>query len=267
MRKFYFRTLGKKVGVRIDENILDPRVGKVTAVDDGEKIDLWITMEFCQTWFDMRRQKKDWHNRGFYKCFVDKRLAVYVDPDAAEAVCAIRIEKCVDNALECAVGRVFFALQAELNIMMLHASSVEREGKAYLFIAPSGGGKTTLSKRMEQSGYKLLSEECSPVSFSGGKFLTGSQPSFLGADKEKNYEVAGMYILEKAEDDSIGPIPVNEAIAKAFPETMVHFFDLVPEEAKKRSREKNFFFLEKAFNSVAFGRFRFAREGAVNICV
>lgn len=267
MKKFFFYTLGKKIGLRVSDRIADPRLGKVTIVDDGVKVDLWMDVVLAPTWFSMRRQRLDWERQGYYRCFAEKLISVYVKPCSAGSACAMRLEKCIDNALEGALARVFFALQSELDVLMLHASCVEKDGKAYVFIAPSGGGKTTLSRRMESSGYSVIAEECCPLSFAGGKLLTGPHPSFLGAHKEMLREVAGMYILAKGLNDRIEPMPVNEAISKALPETMVHFFNLVPPDMKVRCRERIFSLLEKAFSMIPFGKFTFVKEGAVEICV
>ncbi len=50
----------------------------------------------------------------------------------------------------------------------LHASSVEVDGKAYLFSGPSTSGKTTLALALAKQGARMMSEDRTPVNFARG---------------------------------------------------------------------------------------------------
>ena len=56
------------------------------------------------------------------------------------------------------------ALQRRLpNLLFLHSASVEWDGKAYLFAAESGSGKSTTTWGLLRHGFGYLSDELSPV--------------------------------------------------------------------------------------------------------
>lgn len=49
------------------------------------------------------------------------------------------------------------------DLYFLHAAAVEAEGKAYLFIAESGGGKSTTTWGLLHHGFGYLSDELAPI--------------------------------------------------------------------------------------------------------
>jgi len=59
----------------------------------------------------------------------------------------------------------------------LHAGAVEVEGKPILFIAPSMGGKSTMTDYFIKQGHPLVSDDKVPTFISDGKFMAvGSHP-------------------------------------------------------------------------------------------
>jgi hypothetical protein len=66
-------------------------------------------------------------------------------------------------------------LLAKLDGLLLHASSIVRGGRAYLFAGPSGAGKTTIARL---SGGRVLSDEVSAVRRIGRTFHCYSTPFF-----------------------------------------------------------------------------------------
>jgi hypothetical protein len=59
----------------------------------------------------------------------------------------------------------------------LHAGAVEVEGRAILFIAPSMGGKSTMTDFFIQQGHTLISDDKVPTFVQDGKFMAvGSHP-------------------------------------------------------------------------------------------
>lgn len=65
------------------------------------------------------------------------------------------------HALEQSVVIELQSLRAEL--YFLHAAAVEAEGKSYLFVAESGGGKSTIAWGLLHHGFGYLSDELAPV--------------------------------------------------------------------------------------------------------
>ena len=71
----------------------------------------------------------------------------------------------------------------------IHAGAVEIEGKPILFIAPSMGGKSTLTDYFIKQGHVLVSDDKVPIFIEDGKFMaTGSHPYHR---PYRDYEVLG----------------------------------------------------------------------------
>ena len=60
----------------------------------------------------------------------------------------------------------------------LHGSAIEIDGKAYAIIGESGAGKSTLASALLNRGYKLISDDVIPISFSKDNipYVTPSYP-------------------------------------------------------------------------------------------
>lgn len=59
-----------------------------------------------------------------------------------------------------------------IGIPVLHASAVSIGGVAIVFIAPSGGGKSSIAARMTQFGAKFLTDDVFPISIDKEQFST-----------------------------------------------------------------------------------------------
>lgn len=81
----------------------------------------------------------------------------------------IRISICpapnmpVEDLLIFATGTGMSAILYQRGAMLLHASSVVRDGRAYLFCGPSGVGKSTLSAALCRAGCVFLSDDMCAV--------------------------------------------------------------------------------------------------------
>ena len=97
----------------------------------------------------------------------------------------------------------------------IHAGAVEVEGKPILFIAPSMGGKSTLTDCFIKEGHTLVSDDKVPTFIQDGKFMAvGSQPyhrpfrdfEVFGYQVEhfiKEFKpIHAFYVLEKCDDDA-----------------------------------------------------------------
>jgi len=63
--------------------------------------------------------------------------------------------------------------------LVIHAAAVEREGRAAILPAPSGGGKSTLCAALINRGWRLLSDELTLVSLADGTVATLARPVSL----------------------------------------------------------------------------------------
>ncbi len=103
----------------------------------------------------------------------------------------------------------------------LHAGAVEVEGRAILFIAPSMGGKSTMTDYFIKQGHTLISDDKVPTFIEDGKFMAvGSHPYHRPYRKfeELGYRVEhfttdfnpihAFYALEGVEADA--PVTIEE---------------------------------------------------------
>jgi hypothetical protein len=68
-------------------------------------------------------------------------------------------------------GRLMAYLLRQRGWLPLHASAVKIGEVAVLFLAPSGGGKSTTAARFYADGHEVLSDDVAPVRMVGGKCI------------------------------------------------------------------------------------------------
>jgi hypothetical protein len=69
-----------------------------------------------------------------------------------------------DDVVAFLVGTVFGILLHQRGLVVLHASGVELDGRAALFLGASGAGKSTLAAALVQRGYRLVTDDFCVVS-------------------------------------------------------------------------------------------------------
>ncbi len=73
------------------------------------------------------------------------------------------------SALSQAISVVFRAIMDQIErFLVLHAAALERDGRALLVAGPSGSGKTTLTLALLERGFRLLSDDFSPLERTSG---------------------------------------------------------------------------------------------------
>ncbi|NEQ88783.1 MAG: hypothetical protein F6K26_55505, partial [Moorea sp. SIO2I5] len=69
------------------------------------------------------------------------------------------------------VGTVMAILLQQRGALILHASAVEMDGKAILFLGNSGEGKSTIAAALQAQGYAVVADDIAAVSWEEGKAM------------------------------------------------------------------------------------------------
>lgn len=114
--------------------------------------------------------------------------------------------------------RVYCAWRAiETGGFLLHAASIVRDGRAYVFFGHSGAGKTTVS-RMSRDAEFILSDDITLITREADGYRAHSVP-FRALEKgrvvsqRRTYPVAGLYRLVQARHNRVEPLPRAQAVA------------------------------------------------------
>jgi hypothetical protein len=111
----------------------------------------------------------------------------------------------------------------ELGGAVLHSAGVVDRGRVFLFLGPSGAGKTTLSRLSEEQGRSVLSDDLNALlpSPSGSGGAQVARLPFTGdlGDRQSAgglWPLAALLRLEKGPEESLGPLSQGEALALLF---------------------------------------------------
>jgi hypothetical protein len=118
--------------------------------------------------------------------------------------------------------RVAYSLALlEVRGLMLHAASLIRGGRAYLFCGPSGSGKTTIVGLSPDA--TLLSEELSVVRVGRGRAECHGTP-FRGeparAGEDRAAPLAGIYVLHHGNGHAVRALPPKLALERLLPNVL-----------------------------------------------
>ncbi len=116
-----------------------------------------------------------------------------------------------------ATGSLFYHYLLEHNGVMLHSSAVVVDGKAYLFTADPGTGKSTHTALwLKQFGDRafILNDDKPALRLEDGKWYAYGTPWSGKNDISRNVraELAGIAVVERAEDNSIDRFEGVDAI-------------------------------------------------------
>jgi hypothetical protein len=99
--------------------------------------------------------------------------------------------------------------------LLLHASSVARDGRGYVFPGRSGSGKTTVTRL--SPGATLLSDELSIVGREGRCYGTPFWGELARAGENRSVPAAGLYLLRQADHHAATPLRAPQALAALLP--------------------------------------------------
>ena len=177
------------------------------------------------SYFSARPQKRSRRN---IRVFVQLRSAQdetsefsYNLDDASLAfdrACAVfrgvRHEYALDSLLRILLSFVLLPRRG----FLLHAASVVRDGRAYVFVGRSGAGKSTVASLSPPGS--VLTDEISLLRFSDGHWHAHGTPfwgEFRAAGMNQRYPVAGIYLLSQDQKDRIEPLSTKDIVKALLP--------------------------------------------------
>ncbi|MGH9714371.1 MAG: hypothetical protein ACRD5M_13825 [Candidatus Acidiferrales bacterium] len=101
---------------------------------------------------------------------------------------------------------------------LLHAASVVRNGRAYIFAGRSGAGKSTVAS-LSPAG-TVLTDEISLLRYSDGCWQAYGTPfwgEFRAAGMNRRYPIAGIYFLTQDRQDRFEPLSAKEILRALLP--------------------------------------------------
>ena len=128
------------------------------------------------------------------------------------------------------LGPVLSYWLERLGIAALHAAAVRTRTGAVGFLAPSGGGKSSLAAALLRAGAPLLTDDILPVEESGGTFL--ARPGFpqmrLEPDSARHFLGAVDGLTAVCADDTKLHVPVDRFEGSALPLSALYLVERRP---------------------------------------
>lgn len=130
-----------------------------------------------------------------------------------------------DSAENILTADIFYTELLRFNGFMLHSSAVAVDGKAYLFSAPSGTGKSThtsLWKRTFGERAVIINDDKPALRVIDGKVYAYGTPWSGKSDLNVNISVpvAGICVLERSAENYIHPLDEGEAVFSILNQTI-----------------------------------------------
>lgn len=127
-------------------------------------------------------------------------------------------------------GTQFYRALLDFDGMMLHASAVAVDGKAYLFSGQSGIGKSTHTGLWRQTfgeGVKLFNDDKPALRRIDGKWFAYGTPwsGKHGININMKVPVAGICFLKRGDENIIRRLSATEALPRVLTQTLRKFKD------------------------------------------
>lgn len=126
----------------------------------------------------------------------------------------VRHEYALDSLLRILLSFVLLPRRG----FLLHAASVVRNGRAYIFAGRSGAGKSTVASLSPPES--VLTDEISLLRFAEGRWQAHGTPfwgEFRAAGMNRRYPIAGIYLLTQAHEDRVEALSTVEILRVLLP--------------------------------------------------
>lgn len=162
-----------------------------------------------------------------YICAGDLPAQIVIDP-ALFNPAVYKTELDEETFVYLESGRQFFAKLLDFDGFYLHASAVAHDGKAYLFSASSGTGKSTHTRLWQQmlgEDVKVFNDDKPPLRCLDGVWYAYGAP-WCGKDNiniNMKAPVAGICFLKQAQENKIRRLTQTEAVTRIIGQTIRKF--------------------------------------------
>lgn len=145
------------------------------------------------------------------------------------------------------------------NAIFLHSSAILYKGKAYLFSADSGVGKSTHTKlwikKFGKENVQIINDDKPIIRFIDNDWYVYGSPFDGGSGINKNIRaiLGGIIFLERAEENSISKLNKNEVFSRIYKNTIKialdnEYANYMLTTANKLISENNFYLLKCNMN-------------------
>ena len=150
-------------------------------------------------------------------------------------------------------GIQFYVELLRFQGLMLHASAVAYEGRAYLFSGPCGMGKSTHSGLWRQTfgdAAQVFNDDKPALRLIGGSWYAYGTPwcGKDGINQNKKVPLGGICFLEQSQENRIGRLDATQAVQRLLPQTLYRLWpgqmDLLINHLDKLVRQVPIFLLE-----------------------
>lgn len=131
-----------------------------------------------------------------------------------------------DEALVCYMesGMQFYTAILKFDGLMLHASALEWQGKAYLFSGPCGMGKSTHTRLWQQvygNAAQVFNDDKPALRYLDNKWFAYGTPwcGKDGINQNKKVPLAGICFLKRGEENVIRQLQPEEALVRIISQT------------------------------------------------
>ncbi len=147
-----------------------------------------------------------------------------------------------------------FILRAQLravipNGVVLHASSVAKNNRAFIFMGRSGAGKSTITNKLAQTEYGAIADDSVVISKGTDNIIRclpcGSMKQLTDNNKIRSAELKSIYFVEKGSPGIKIQIEPEYAFFRAITTSSI----LALNHISKTEQEQAIAFLQKLFNT------------------
>lgn len=133
-----------------------------------------------------------------------------------------------EDSLYLETGLHFYYYLMDHNGMMLHASAVEMDGKAYLFSAPCGTGKSTHARIWQKvfgEAAQVFNDDKPALRLIDGIWYAYGTPwcGKDGINQNKKLPLAGICFLKQAPENKIRRLNPQETVSRLLSQTLYQF--------------------------------------------